>query len=267
MPCFRLPMRKSKMKSKINNNLETPISGWTSLYKLGGISAFLMVGIVVIQLIVFMVAPQPLDGTAIDWFALFQNNKLIGLINFELLMIVYVIISIPIALSLFVLLRRVNRSWTALYLILSLIGVMCFIIARPAFEMLYLSNGYAAAGTNAERAIFLAAGEAKLSAFHGTAFHISYILGSISGLIISLVMLRTNLFSKATSYVRIASSAFDFGLYVPVIGVYIAVFSVLFLSVWNIMIARRLFQFAKETAKRKANPMDRGLLAIPDHSN
>ena len=247
--------------------METAISRWTSLYKLGGTSAFLMVGIVVIQLIIFIVAPQPLDGTAIDWFVLFQTNKLIGLIDFELLMIVYVIISIPVALSLFVLLRRVNPSWTAVYLALSLIGVMCFIIARPAFEMLYLSNGYTAAGTNAERAMFLAAGEAKLSTFHGTAFHISYILGSICGLIISLVMLRTNIFSKATAYVRIASSAFDFGLYVPVIGVYIAVFSVLFLSVWNIMIARRLFQFAEETSKEKVSPVDRGLLAIPDHSH
>src|SRR5688572_1262600 len=259
-------MRKTKMKSKINNNLETAISGWTSLYKLGGTSAFLMVGIVVIQLIIFMVAPQPLDGTAIDWFVLFQTNKLIGLIDFELLMIVYVIISIPIALSLFVLLRRVNRSWTTVYLVLSLIGVMCFIAARPAFEMLYLSNGYTAAGTNAERAMFLAAGEAKLSTFHGTAFHISYILGSISGLIISLVMLRTNIFSKATAYVRITSSAFDFGLYVPVIGVYIAAFSVLFLSAWNIMIARKLFQFAKATSKEEVKQIDTGVLPAHDHS-
>jgi uncharacterized membrane protein YdbT with pleckstrin-like domain len=143
---------------------------------------------------------------------------------------------------------------------------MCFIAARPAFEMLYLSNGYTAAGTDTERAMFLAAGEAKLSTFHGTAFHISYILGSISGLIISLVMLRTNIFSKATAYVRIASSVFDFGLYVPVIGVYIAVFSVLFLSVWSIMIARRLFQFAKETSKEDVKQVDTGVLLAHDHS-
>lgn len=251
----------------MNNNSETTTSAWTGLYKLAGTSALLMFAIVIIQLIVFITAPQPLDGTAIDWFMLFQKNALIGLIDFELLMIIYVIVSVPIALSLYILLRRVNPSWTAVYLVLSLIGVMCFIAARPAFEMLYLSNGYATAGTDVERAMFLAAGEAELSRFHGTAFHISYILGSISGLTISLVMLRANIFSKATAYVRIASSAFDFGLYVPVIGIYIAVFSVLFLSVWNIMIARRLFQLAKEISKEKANQIDRGLLAAPDHSN
>jgi len=121
---------------------------------------------------------------------------------------------------------------------------MCFIAARPAFEMLYLSHGYAAAKTDAESAIFLAAGEAKVATFHGTAFYINYILGSLTGLIISWVMLKTTLFSKATAYVRIASSICDFGLFVPTIGMFIAIFSMLFLVIWNIMIARRFFQLA-----------------------
>ena len=221
---------------------ESVSSGWSSLYKLGGLSSLLLVVIVIIQLIVFSFAPPPLDGTAIDWFILFQKNPIIGLIHFEFLMIIYVILCIPIALALYALLSRVNPSWTAIYLILSLLGVMCFIAARPAFEMLQLSNGYAAAKTDAERAIFLAAGEAKVATFHGTAFYINYILGSLTGLMISIVMLKTTLFSKATAYIRIASSVCDFGLFVPTIGMFIAIFSMLFLVIWNIMIARRLFQ-------------------------
>ena len=101
---------------------ENVSSGWSSLYKLGGISALLLVVIVIIQLIVFSFAPPPLDGTAIDWFILFQKNPIIGLIHFEFLMIIYVILCIPIALALYTLLRRVNPTWTALYLILSLLG-------------------------------------------------------------------------------------------------------------------------------------------------
>ena len=223
---------------------ESVSSGWSSLYKLGGISSLLLVAIVIIQLIVFTIAPPPLDGTAIDWFILFQKNPIIGLIHFEFLMIIYVILCIPIALALYTLLRQVNPSWTVLYLILSLLGVMCFIAARPAFEMLYLSNGYAAAETEMQKAAFLAAGEAKVATFHGTAFYINYILGSLTGLIISWVMLKTTLFSKATAYIRIASSICDFGLFVPTIGIFIAIFSMLFLVIWNIMIARRLFQLA-----------------------
>jgi hypothetical protein len=217
------------------------------LYKLGGVSSLLLVAIVIIQLIVFTIAPPPLDGTAMDWFTLFQKNPIIGLIHFEFLMIIYVILCIPIALSLYTLLRRVNPSWTAIYLILSLLGVMCFVAARPAFEMLHLSNGYAAAETEVQKTAFLAAGEAKVATFHGTAFYINYILGSLTGLIISWVMLKTTLFSKATAYVRIASSLCDFGLFVPTIGMFIAIFSMLFLVIWNIMVARRLFQLANIT--------------------
>ncbi|NOH02679.1 MAG: DUF4386 family protein [Chloroflexi bacterium] len=222
--------------------------GWKPLFNLGGVSALMMVFIIVAQMIVFISAPPPYEGGASAWFALFQNNKIIGLINFELLMIVYVFLSIPITLSLYILLRRVGPSFTVLYVVLSLIGIMSFIVARPAFEMLSLSNGYAAATTGAERAIYLSAGETLLAVFHGTAFQVSYILGSLGGLIISLIMLKTDIFSKTTAYFRIASSVFDFGLYVPSIGMYISIFSVLFLLIWDVLVARRLFQLGRGSA-------------------
>lgn len=227
------------------SHIATANPAWKALYKFGAIAALLMVAIIIVQLIVFMTAPPPLEGTATDWFALFQTNKLIGLIGFELLMIIYTLLSMPLVLSLYHALKRTDPAFTALYVALSLIGVVCFVAARPAFEMLALSNQFAAAATETQRAGILAAGEATLAAFHGTTFHVSYVLGSISGLIISLVMLKSQIFSKATAYVRIASSIFDFGLYIPVIGVMISIFSVLFLFVWNIMIARRLLQLAK----------------------
>jgi hypothetical protein len=223
---------------------QTVALSWASLYKLAGASALFQVAIVVIQLIVFMIAPPPLEGTALEWFNLFQENPIVGLIDFEFLMVLYVILCIPIALALFIVLRPINPSWTTIYLVLSILGVMFFIAARPAFEMLYLSRAYAAAQTDVQRSMLLAAGEAQVAAFHGTAFYINYILGSLTGLIISLVMLQTNMFSRATAYVRIASSICDFGLFLPVFGMFISILSVLFLAIWNIMIARRLFQLA-----------------------
>lgn len=218
---------------------------WKPLYKTGGIALVAMAGIIIIQMFVFMTAPPPYEGTALDWFELFRANHLIGLVNFEVLMIVYVILSLVPTLALSILHREASPSFVAVYLALSLVGVMSFIVARPAFEMLSISNGYAAATTDMQRAAFLAAGETLLATFHGMAFQVSYVLGSVSGLIISLVMLKINTFSKTTAYLRIASSVCDFGLYIPVVGLYISLFSVFFLLAWNILVARRLFQLAR----------------------
>jgi hypothetical protein len=225
--------------------LKTSDPDWKVLYKFGGVAALAMVGIIVLQMISFMTAPPPLEGTAIDWFKLFQNNKLFGLVGFELLMIIYMILSVPLTLALYHALKRTDGAFTTLYVVLSILAVAFFISARPAFEMLLLSNQFTAATTEAQKAVLLAAGEATVAAFHGTSFHVSYVLGSLSGLIISFVMLKSNIFSKATAYVRIASSIFDFGLYIPTIGIFISIFSVLFLLIWDFMVARRLFQLAQ----------------------
>jgi hypothetical protein len=57
-------------------------------------------------------------------------------------------------------------------------------------------------------------------------------------------MLRSDIFSKATAYVGIVSNVVVFGLYVPVIGVYLSMLSVVGYFVWYILIARRLFRLA-----------------------
>jgi len=144
-----------------------------------------------------------------------------------------------------------------LFLALSLIGVGAFVAARPAFEMLRLSHQYAAAKSDAERSIYLASGETLVAIFHGTAFHISYVLGSLSGLLLSFVLLKSNVFSKRTAYLRIASSLCDFGLFIPGIGTLLSIIAVLLLMVWDLMIARRLLQLRQHN--------ERKLLPIAEH--
>lgn len=232
----------SQIKPNHTTNIKTIDSSWKSIYKIGGMAALSMVLIILIQFTVFIAWPPPLEGSVLDWFTLFQDNWLRGLLSFELLMIVYMVLSIPMALALYIALRQVNQSFAAIFMILSLVGVVSFIAARPAFEMLSLSNQYAAATTGEQRAMLLAAGKVMISIFDGTTFQVSYILGSISGLIISVIMLKSNIFSKATAYMRIISSVLDFGLFIPTIGIFISIFSVVFLMIWDILIARRLFQ-------------------------
>jgi hypothetical protein len=214
---------------------------WSWLYKIGGAAALFSVAIIPIQLIIFIVWGQP--EAAIGWFNLFQDNKLAGLLAFEILFVVNAVAGIATTLALYVALRGVNESLMAIATVLALVEAVTFIMARPALEMLYLSDQYAAATTDAQRATLLAAGEAMLATFHGTAFHVGINLFSIYYLIVSIVMLRSNIFGSVTAYTGIVAAILNWGLYVPGgIGYFLFTLSVIpFLAIWLVLVARRLF--------------------------
>lgn len=212
------------------------------LYRIGGIAAALMVLLTLLHSGVFFVVGLP--TTILEWFQLFERSALSGLLASELLLVLYVILSVPFALAVYATLRKASPSLMAIYLALALVGTMAFIASRPAFEMLSLSQAYEVAATDAQKAALLAAGESTFAAFKGTAFWVSYILGSISGLLVSAAILRSAIFGRAAAYLRLASSVLDFGLFVPTIGLFISLFSVFSLLAFHILMARRLLQMA-----------------------
>jgi hypothetical protein len=227
---------------------ETADPRWGWLYKIGAAAALFGVAMIPIQLVVFITWGQP--DTALGWFELFQGNKLGGLLAFEILFVVNAVFGTATTLALYVALRRVSESFMVIALALGLLQAVAFVVARPALEMLYLSEGYAAATTDAQRAVFLAAGETMLAAFHGTAFHVGINLFSVFFLIVPLVMLRSNIFGRVTAYAGIAAAVLNWGLYVPGgIGSFLFTLSILPLAIWNVLISRRLFQLGREASK------------------
>ena len=102
--------------------------------------------------------------------------------------------------------------------------------------------------------MYLAAGEAMLATYTGTAFHLSYILGSIVLIIIPVVMLQSGLFSRRTAYLGLLANIIALGLYVPVVGIYISIFSVLFLAAFYLLAARRFFQLGRSASQLILQP-------------
>ncbi|MFC1972481.1 hypothetical protein ACFLVE_03645, partial [Chloroflexota bacterium] len=129
---------------------------------------------------------------------------------------------------------------------LGLVGIAAYFASNTAFEMLSLSGQYAAATTDAQRAIFLGAGQVMLEIYKGTAFDVYYVLTAVALLIISAVMLRSNIFSKITAYVGILMGVL---MLVPstagTIGLYFALISLVPTAIWLILITRRLFQLGQ----------------------
>ena len=233
----------SPLKADQATDAKTIDSHWHWLYRVGGAAALVSAVFIPIQVIVFIASPPP--STVIGWFTLFQNNRLVGLIDLDLLLVADNVLLVPIFLALYVILRRTSESFLAIAIALAFLGIAFFIVSNPAFEMLSLSNQYAAATTDMQRSTILAAGQAMLATWQGTAFQVGYVLGSVAGIVIGAVMLLSSIFGKVTAYMLILGNAVGLGLYVPIIGIYISVFSVLFLEVWYILVGRRLLQLGR----------------------
>ncbi len=218
-------------------------SGWSSLYKIGGAAALISLVFFPIQIAVFLIVPPP--ETVGGWFELLRQSPIIGLLDLDLLLMVDQVLAILIFLALFVSLRRTSMSWMTVGTTLGIVSAVLFIAPNPAFVMLNLSSQYAAATGAAQQDILLAAGQAVITAQEGSAFHASYLLGVLAPILMSVVMLRSELFRKSTAYLGILSNGMALGLYVPVIGTYISVFSVVFLWVWYLLMGRDLLRLAK----------------------
>jgi len=252
MKTFNIESPSASQKPIGAPHSETTDTAWKPLYKVGGVAALILLGLIPIQIIIFIAHPPP--STVIGYFALFQNNWLLGLLNLDLLLMLSNALLVLMYLALYAALRRASPSFMAIALTLGLVGIAVYFASNTAFEMLSLSSQYAAATTDAQRSTFLAAGQAMLALYQGTAFDVSYVLGGVTSLIIAVVMLRSNIFSKGTAYVGLLMSVM---MVVPptigTIGLVFALISLLPLAIWFILIARRFFMLAQSVSKAEAN--------------
>ena len=119
--------------------------------------------------------------------------------------------------------------------------------------MLNLSGRFVTATSEVERAMFVAAGEALLEIHNpgklnpGTGIYLSLFLVLLAGLVISIVMLRSEIFNKATAIAGILANGFGLGFFIalPFIAEYVWLFPTIsapFRMIWYILIAIKLFQ-------------------------
>ena len=188
--------------------VENEDSRWRGLYRVAGVAALVALITNVLDVVLgFGGTELPVFGgqSAMDWFALYQDNGFKGLYMLGLFNIVYMACLFPIVFALFGAHRRTYAMYAALAMIISFIGMAIYIANNAAIPMFVLANKYAAAGTETQRALYVAAGEAVLAAgedFTPGAFT-GLILGGIANIAVSFVMLRGGVFRKAAGWIGI----------------------------------------------------------------
>jgi hypothetical protein len=221
-------------------------SSWRTLYRAAGVAALITAVLIPIQIAVFIAYPFP--DTVAGWFRLLHDNPLAGLVDLDLLLVVDNVLLVVIALAVYVALRQASPSVTTMATGLWLLAIVLVIAANPAVQMLSLSDQFAAATTEAQRSGALAAGQALLAGWEGTAFQVGYVVGQLAGIMLGMVMLRGNLFGRAVPVTLILGNVVGFGYYLPAVGLAVSACSGVVLWAWYVLVARRFFWLGRSPA-------------------
>lgn len=218
---------------------------WKELYKIGGIAAIISEFVIFLGIAGYVIAPySPGTQSTASIFLLLQDNRLAGLVSLDILLLLGTLISLLVFLALYVSLKQVNESYALIALALGVVGVVLLVPGRPIPEIVALSGKYVNAATESDKSQYLAAGTALLAQFDGINWFMSTLIGGISLVISSTLMLRSNLFTRFTAYVGLATNIAACGFFLPGIGIVLLFLTLPGYMLWYFLLARRFFQIA-----------------------
>ena len=216
---------------------------YTPLYRWGALAAFAVLLLMPLQMAVYVIWPPP--DSLHEWFVLLRDQPVIGLLGLDLLLLLdYLLLGI-VFLALWAALRRASASLAATALTFEMLAIASYMASTAAFEMLALSGAYASASTDAERATVLAAAQAVMAGWEGTAFTVSYIVSAIALLMISRAMRQDSRFSRITAFAGWATGLLSL---VPAnagrVGLVFSLLALVPTAVWLAASARDLMRLA-----------------------
>jgi hypothetical protein len=241
-------------------------SAWKGLYQVGGVAGLLAAIVfrrslgaevsLLHSMGIIRGGPAVVPVDAGDWYTLLQTRPLLGLTWLDTFDLVEYALLALLFLALFVALRQAAASTMVIATACGLVGVVVNFASNHAFSLLVLSDRYAGAATEAQKALYLAAGEALLAGhnpgavFQGSGAYLGLFLVLTAGLLVSLAMARTCVFGKWAAWMGILANAFGLCYFLalafaPALRFLPPSLSAPFRLAWYILIALRLFRLAK----------------------
>ncbi len=235
----------------MNESMTTSKTGshWKGLYKAGGIAAFFMLAIMIAQIAIYVTAPPP--TSVLDFFALFKQNSLLGLLSLDLLYLLNNTLLILIYLALYAALKEVSESAAIVALVLGLVGIAAYFSSNTAFEFLSLSHQYNESVSTDQRVMFQSAAQAMLEIYKGTSFDVYYVLNAAALLIFDYLMIKSTIFNKTTMVFGVLAGVL---MLIPstagTLGLIFSLASLIPWAVFCVLIAIRFFQLGSKNQYR-----------------
>ena len=235
-----------------NTNLAASKSGLKGLYIIGGVSAILQL-VSILSYSVLLAALGPKPANAAEYFDVYQSSPSEAFLRGDFLLLVLIGLYLGTFPALYAALRRVSPVYTALATLFTIMAVAGTFATESSFSLLHLGEQYVSTVDEAMRAHLLSAGEAVIASdmWNSTAAYMGGILLQGSGVMTSVIMLRSKDFSKVTAYSGLLGNGFDLiqhvlHIFLPSVSGFITIFMGVFYFVWYPMLARDLFRLAKD---------------------
>jgi hypothetical protein len=218
------------------------------IYWLGGVISFIFVAYSICTIMIMTILGTPPENIE-QLYSMLNDNKLLGLLRLDILTVFIIPFYYLFFYSVYFALKDADQGLLKLSLILVFIGFTLFLASPSVFSYLHLSNKYFLASSAEEKNQLLAAGESIMASdiWHGTPAITGGIMAETGALLISLIMLKSNVFSKLTAYTGIVTYGLDLahiivGLFIPSVGfILMAIAGPLYL-LWFPLIGLRLFK-------------------------
>lgn len=236
------------------------------IYKIGGIAAVLAAALfrrnwgseyLLLRVMgLFQDSPEAAPIRAADWFALIRDNPFLGLVLLNFFDLVNYLIVAVIYVALFRVLYEKFKGVMVLALVLGVLGVGTYFASNVTFSMMNLSAQHGAAASPEEAAMYINAGEAVLAVnnpgrmFNGTGIYSALFFVFAGGLIFSIAMLKSGLFTTWSALSGILANGIGLTYFIilptiPALAALPHIFSAIFLIFWYVLIARKLFKLYK----------------------
>jgi hypothetical protein len=193
----------------MENNLAQ--NHWKLFYKIGAISVFLALLVMVTEIFLTLL-PDGARGvlTVEQLFDMYHRNWFMAMRYMGLMNIIATTLMLPVFFSLYGLYRHNLKVFAAFSLILSFIGYGIFMADNTSFACLELAEKYFKEISDANKTIFLAAGEALIArgASHTPGTFPGFLLCEIAGIFFSIIILKGRVLKKSTGIIGLIGCSF-----------------------------------------------------------
>ncbi|MBD3224816.1 MAG: hypothetical protein GF313_08810 [Caldithrix sp.] len=228
------------------------------IYRIGGIAAILQFTLTLI-IIVVSSALGLKPSTAEEYFALYESNRIIGLLRDDFTSLFIIALYLFTFYSLYLALKREKSIYVTFLTILVFVGVICCFATHSGISMIHLSDKYASATTEVQRSQLISAGEAVIASgmWNSTAGFIAGILLQGVGVLISIVMLNNKVFRKLTIFSGLLANGLDLiqhlitPIFMPLGNIFLMIAGPFYL-IWFLMLGLDLLRLSKMNSYERA---------------